>query len=268
MTKALICMSPTKSCIDFLQCTIRHHLLQNFACKFQLLIVSNQLSHVIIGLKHDVPCIVRSVALRGHSDMSDHKARSLMALLCLRSHKASSIMLKSLNNKANLRDLIAATDLVIFHKLDSNHRFFGIYDLEILWVTSKNNRAPLQCYFKLCAWFHSHWSIQTGVTVRKRPIQVKIGNFLSRVTLKLEITNELREPWGGDVLGTVRAHGYSKLWQMSFSMNKPTTWCKSGWVSLMSSSCLYKTQLERALAQMDRWTDGGTETFIQLLGCS
>ena len=36
----------------------------------------------------------------------------------------------------------------------------------------------------------------------------------------------------------------------SLSMNKPTTWCKSGWVSLVSSSCLCKTQPERALAQV------------------
>ena len=41
----------------------------------------------------------------------------------------------------------------------------------------KNNRAPLQCYFKLCASFRSHWWIQTGVTVRKRPIWVKSGDF-------------------------------------------------------------------------------------------
>ena len=36
----------------------------------------------------------------------------------------------------------------------------------------------------------------------------------------------------------------------SLSMNKPTTWCKSVRVSLVSSSCLYKTQPERALAQV------------------
>ena len=41
----------------------------------------------------------------------------------------------------------------------------------------KNNRAPLQCYFKLCASFCSHWWIQTGVTVRKRTIWVKFGDF-------------------------------------------------------------------------------------------
>ena len=41
----------------------------------------------------------------------------------------------------------------------------------------QNNRAPLLCYFKLCAAFHSHWWIQTGVTVRKRLIWVKFHDF-------------------------------------------------------------------------------------------
>ena len=49
-------------------------------------------------------------------------------------------------------------------------RFLEPYDLEIWQMTLKNNRAPLLCYFKLCASFRSHWWIQTGVTVRKRPI--------------------------------------------------------------------------------------------------
>ena len=35
-----------------------------------------------------------------------------------------------------------------------------------------------------CASFRSHQSIQTGVTVRKRPIRAKIGDVLSGVTLK------------------------------------------------------------------------------------
>ena len=53
-------------------------------------------------------------------------------------------------------------------------------------MTLKNNRAPLLCCFQLHAWFHSHHWIQTKVTVRKRSIQVKIGYFLSRVTLKFD----------------------------------------------------------------------------------
>ena len=51
-------------------------------------------------------------------------------------------------------------------------------------MTLKNNRAPLLCCFKLCASFHSHQWIQTGVTVRKCPILLKIDDFFSRVTLK------------------------------------------------------------------------------------
>ena len=107
-------------------------------------------------------------------------------------------------NKANVRDLIAATGLVILLKLDSNRRFFSqetpnlgqnrqffeLRDLAFWWMTFKNNRAPLLCYFKLCAAFGSHWWIQTGVTVRKRQIWVKIGDFLSRVTVKFD-----RWPW-------------------------------------------------------------------------
>ena len=111
-------------------------------------------------------------------------------------------------NKANLRDLIAATGLVILLKLDSNRRFFiklcassqtpgwiktGVTvrkrsirvkiadffvpcDLEIWWMTLKNDRTPLLCYIKLYASFQSHQWIQTGVTARKRSIWVKIGN--------------------------------------------------------------------------------------------
>ena len=59
-------------------------------------------------------------------------------------------------------------------------------DLEIWWMTLKNNRAPLLYYIKLCASFQIHRWTQTGVTVRKRSIQVKIGNFWSHVTLKFD----------------------------------------------------------------------------------
>ena len=67
-----------------------------------------------------------------------------------------------------------------------NQRFFVLCDLEIWWMTSKSYTAPPLCYNKLCAWFQSHQWIQTKVTVRKLLIRVKIGNFLSRVTLKFD----------------------------------------------------------------------------------
>ena len=89
-------------------------------------------------------------------------------------------------NKANLRDLIAATGLAILLKLDLNRRFLCPCYLEIWWMTPKNKRASLLCYFKLFASFRSHWWIQIGVTVRKRLIWVKIDAFFSRVTLKFD----------------------------------------------------------------------------------
>ena len=57
--------------------------------------------------------------------------------------------------------------------------FFEPCDLEIWRMTLKNNRAPLQCYFKLCGSLCSHWWIQTGITVRKRLTWVKIHDFLA-----------------------------------------------------------------------------------------
>ena len=52
-------------------------------------------------------------------------------------------------------------------------------------MTLKNNRAPLLCYFKLCASFCSHWWIQTGVTVRKRQNLGQIRRFLKPCDLKI-----------------------------------------------------------------------------------
>ena len=49
-------------------------------------------------------------------------------------------------------------------------------------MTLKNNRAPLLCCFQLCAWFHSHMWIQTGVRVRKR-----LSWVLTYVTLTFDL---------------------------------------------------------------------------------
>ena len=82
-------------------------------------------------------------------------------------------------------------------KLQSRNAQFGsklaiffLCHLEIWWMTWENNRASLLNYIKLWASFQMHRWIQIGVTVRKRSIWVKIGNFLSRVTLKFD-----RWPW-------------------------------------------------------------------------
>ena len=61
--------------------------------------------------------------------------------------------------------------------LGQNRWCFVPCDLEIWRMTLENDRASLLCFFKLCATFHSHWWIQTGVTVRKRPFWVKFYDF-------------------------------------------------------------------------------------------
>ena len=81
-------------------------------------------------------------------------------------------------NNANLRDFIAVTGLVVLLKLDSNRWFFSLYDHKIWWMTSTNNGTPFLHYIKLCASFQIHSWIQTGVTVWKHSIQVKIGDFV------------------------------------------------------------------------------------------
>ena len=68
--------------------------------------------------------------------------------------------------------------------LESGNAQFGS-NSTILWAVRpwnltddlEKNRASLQCYFKLCASFRSHWRIQTWVTVRKPPIWVKFDTF-------------------------------------------------------------------------------------------
>ena len=71
-------------------------------------------------------------------------------------------------------------------KFESKLVIFPPCDVKIGQMTLKNNRAPLLWYFKLCASFHSHLSIQNGVTDRKHQIWVKIGDFLSLVTFKFD----------------------------------------------------------------------------------
>ena len=63
---------------------------------------------------------------------------------------------------------------LIWVKIDD---FLSSVTFKIWRMTLKINRAPLLRYFKLCASFRSHLCIQTGVTVRKRPIWVKFDDF-------------------------------------------------------------------------------------------
>ena len=65
------------------------------------------------------------------------------------------------------------------------NNFFEPCDLEIWWMTLKNNRAPFLSNIKLYASFHHHMWIQTGVTV---------GKLLNWVMISVTLTFDLW-PW-------------------------------------------------------------------------
>ena len=98
--------------------------------------------------------------------------------------------------------------------------FFVPHDLENWRMTLKINRASLLCCFNLCASFRSHRWIQTGVTVRKCLIWVKIDDFFSRVTMKFDG----RENRKGAILFFVVIHQISR----SHGLKKSTIWIQFG----------------------------------------
>ena len=153
-------------------------------------------------------------------------------------------------------------------------------DLEI-WQM-KGNRAPLLCYFKLCASFRSHWWIQTGVTVWNRPILVKIWFFVPRdheiwwMTLKI-----YRAPLQSNIklCASFRHH----MWiQTGFTVRKRLGWVLTSvtltfdlwpwpfaWTSLWSlvitdenfMMIQWREHSEKGVTgrQTDRWKDGQTD---------
>ena len=56
---------------------------------------------------------------------------------------------------------------------EPNYRFFGLCDLEIWYMSSKNNKAPFLYHFKLCATCRCHLWIQTSL-----PMAVTPENFM------------------------------------------------------------------------------------------
>ena len=64
-------------------------------------------------------------------------------------------------------------------------RFLEPCDLEIWRMTLKNNRAPLQCYFKLCASFLSHWWISNLSYSPETPNLGQIWRFLEPCDLEI-----------------------------------------------------------------------------------
>ena len=118
---------------------------------------------------------------------TDRKYHSLRCLVAAKNNRAPPLMLcqaLSIISKPSVNSNWSYSPEML--NLSKIWQFFVLCDLEIWWITLKNNRAPLLCHFKLCESFCSHHSIQTGVTVRKRPFRFKIINSWSCVTLKFD----------------------------------------------------------------------------------
>ena len=126
-------------------------------------------------------------------------------------------------------------------KLDSNRPFFSPCDLEIWWMTSKNNRALLLYKVKLCASFQFHQWIQTGVTVRKPSIRVKIGEFGPAWLWNL--TNDLE-----------KIKGTSSILHLVCASFKSHGWIQTG-VSIRKRSIRVKMGnfLSRVSLKFNRW---------------
>ena len=95
--------------------------------------------------------------------------------------------------------ILYATSSIVHHfkaisefklALQPGNALFRVYivshDFEIWPMTLTNNRTILLGCFKLYASFESHRWIQTEITICKRPIWVKIVEFLSCVNLQFD----------------------------------------------------------------------------------
>ena len=85
-----------------------------------------------------------------------------------------------------------------------------------------NNRAPLLCCFKLCALFHCHMWIQTGVRVRKR-----LSGVLTSVTLTFDLW-----PWPFAWLSllsmVIRPENFMMIWWWEHGERGVTDWRTDG----------------------------------------
>ena len=166
-------------------------------------------------------------------------------------------------------------------------RFLEPCDLKIWQMTLKNNRAPLLCYFKLCASFCSHWWIQTGVTVRKRQFGSN-SKFLEPCDLEIwwmTLKNN-RAPLLSNIKLCASFHHH--IWiQTGVTVRKRLSWVLTSvtltfdlwpwpfaWTSLLSlvitpeNFMMMRWWEHNQKGVIDRRTDGRKIPFIKLLGRS
>ena len=156
-----------------------------------------------------------------------------------------------------------------------NHQYFCLCDLKIWWMTLKNNREPLLCYFKLCVSFHCHPWIKAGVTVRKHSIWVKIVDFFWPCDLEIwQITlknDKASLQYHFKLCASFRNH----LWIQT----GVTVWKLPKWVKICFNLCdldlwlwPFAWTLLPSKRQRDReingQMEGQTELSLELLGHS
>ena len=129
-------------------------------------------------------------------------------------------------------------------------------DLEIWWMTLKNNRAPLLSNTKLCASFHHHMWIQTGVTVRK---------LLSWVLTSVTLPFDLRPwPFAWTLLWSlvITPENFMMIWWWEHSETGVTDGQTEN--TICRAACIGRSWK----GVTDRRTDRRKIPFVELLGCS
>ena len=143
-----------------------------------------------------------------------------------------------LSNKANLRDLLAATSLIILLKLDSNRQFFSLCDLEIWWMTSKTIG---HFFYTMSSFVHHFKSIgecklelQSGNTQFGLKCPVWPWNFSSILHQALCI---ISKPWGNsnwsyspETLNSAQNRQFFvlcdlEIWRMTLKNNRAPLLC-------------------------------------------
>ena len=136
------CTWLAKPCTDFLQCTNHRRPLRKFASWFRLRNLSKRIISCLIGFKQGVASIVRSVALRGHSDTSVQEAHWLI-LVALHSFDLTM-------------DYIMFKSLIICH--DFNVPLNGSKLVYYLMVISAWTHLKRQFNTRVGPLYYMHWS--------------------------------------------------------------------------------------------------------------
>ena len=128
-------------------------------------------------------------------------------------------------------------------------------------------------FFTLCAWFHGNRLIQTGVTVKKCQIRVKIGDFWSHATMTFD-----RWPWitkGHLPYATSSfVHHFIAICEFRLELQSGngvmTSLTLSSCVDIIFVNCNNSWKFRDDTMTRTWWKrcNRQTEVFLELLGCS